>query len=81
MKYIATITSKRQFTIPADIFSKLNLREGEKMLILPEGDSLKITPVLRLVNKLAGSVEIPKRYRNLSPDKIVAKAKIEHFKK
>jgi len=81
MNYIATITSKRQFTIPADIFNKLNLHNGEKLLISPEGDYLKITPALRLVKKLAGSVGIPEKYRNLSLNEIISKAKTEHFKK
>ena len=32
MANIATITSKRQLTIPADIFKKANLKQSEKVL-------------------------------------------------
>ena len=34
-----------------------------------------------LINRLAGSVEVPKRFKKLSTDKIIEKAKKEYFKK
>ena len=81
MNYLATITSKRQLTIPADIFRSLNLKEGEKVAFIKEEDYIKVIPALRLINKLAGSVTIPKKFKNLSLEGIIKKTKEEHFKK
>ena len=39
---MATITSKRQLTIPAKIFRKLGLKEGEKVKVMEEDGSLKM---------------------------------------
>lgn len=81
MNYIATITSKRQLTIPADIFADFNLQEGEKVVISSEKDTIKITPALKLVNRLAGSIAVPERFKNLNPEEMITKAKNEHFQK
>lgn len=81
MNYMATITSKRQLTIPAAIFAALNLRDGEKVLVSTEKNAIKVSPVLQLVNHLAGSVIIPKRFQNLTSEQMVSKAKKEYFQK
>lgn len=79
MNYIATITSKRQLTIPVALFSALKLKKGEKVLVSQEDHSLKISPVVHLVRSLAGSVKIPRRFQNMTIQEIVSKAKKEHF--
>ncbi|MEN6326342.1 MAG: AbrB/MazE/SpoVT family DNA-binding domain-containing protein [Syntrophomonas sp.] len=38
-----TISSKRQITIPADIFRLLDLKEGQKLLVEVEGDRIILT--------------------------------------
>lgn len=81
MRNMATITSKRQLTIPAHVFTALNLRAGEKVLIFSENETIKIIPALRLINRLAGSVTIPKRFQGLTMEELVEKAKKEHFQK
>lgn len=81
MNYIATITSKRQLTIPAAIYAALNLKDGEKVLVSTEKNAIKISPALQLVNSLAGSVAIPKTFQNLTLEQIVKKAKKEYFGK
>jgi AbrB family looped-hinge helix DNA binding protein len=42
-----TISSKRQTTIPAEIFRLLELKEGQRLMVGVEGDriELKIRPV------------------------------------
>lgn len=81
MVYTATLTSKKQLTIPAQIFYQLNLKEGQKVIVSEKNGSIMIEPSLALVDRLAGSVKIPKRFRGLSPDKMIQKAREEHFKK
>jgi len=48
-----TVTSKGQVTIPSRLRRELNIEEGEKLLVIPEGDAIKMIPVPKL-SKLAG---------------------------
>lgn len=81
MPYLATITSKKQFTIPAQVFRQLNFQEGQKVLVSEENGSMVVEPTLALIERLSGSVKIPARFKGLSLDKIIEKAKKEHFGK
>lgn len=80
MPQLVTITSKRQLTIPVELFRQLNLAEGQQLLAYREDQALKLEPATALVEQLAGSIKIPSRYKNLSLDKIIAKAKKTRFK-
>ena len=80
MNYIATITSKRQFTILVELYQALSLREGEKVLVTREKNTINISPVMQLVNQLAGSVKVPKAYKGLSTEAMIKKAKREYFR-
>lgn len=80
MVYLATITSKRQLTIPVELYELFNLSAGEKMLMYRENKLIKMEPATSLVERLAGSVKIPERFKGLSTEKIIQKAKKEHFK-
>ena len=80
MLQTATITSKRQLTIPVKMFKSLNLQKGSKVIISLEDRILKIQPSLAIVEKLAGSVSIPPEFKNLTVDQIIQKAKEERFK-
>lgn len=75
----ATITSKRQLTIPVSIFNELGLSKVRTMIIEKDNNSLVLTPVQGLVDKLSGSVTIPKKYQGLSMDEIIENSKTEHF--
>ena len=77
----ATITSKRQLTIPVSIFNELGLSNVRTMIIEKNNDSLLLTPVKDLINKLSGSVTIPKKYQGLSMDEIIENSKTEYFEK
>jgi len=48
-----TVTSKGQVTIPSRLRRELRIVKGEKLLIVREGNAIKIIPVPKL-SKLAG---------------------------
>ena len=81
MDYVATITSKRQFTIPAVLFKRANLRSNQKVLVrLVDADRiLRVEPMKRIVDELAGSVRVPPKYKGMDIDKMIGKAKFEYF--
>lgn len=77
----ATITSKRQLTIPATIFKRMGLLEGQKVVVFEEEGMLRIESARALLDRLDGCVKVPVRFKNLPIDKIIKKAKEEYFKK
>ena len=50
---VVTVSSKGQITIPSRLRKKMNLEEGEALLITEEDGAIKIIPVPKL-SKLAG---------------------------
>jgi len=48
-----TVTSKGQITLPSQLRKELKIKEGEKLLVIREDDSIKIIPMPKL-SKLAG---------------------------
>ena len=81
MKQLATITSKRQLTIPVGIFNQLAFKEGERVVVSEEKGRMVVQSAKDLVEELAGSISIPKRFKGLSIEEIIQKAKKEYFKK
>ncbi|MEK9201066.1 MAG: AbrB/MazE/SpoVT family DNA-binding domain-containing protein [Patescibacteria group bacterium] len=81
MNYLGSITSKRQLTIPISVFNDTNFKIGQKVIIKKRGDSIMIDPASSLVEKLAGSIAVPARFKGMSPDQILSTAKSEHFQK
>ncbi len=81
MNYLATVTSKRQLTIPVDIFRLMKLSEGSKVLVSVEDKAIKIEPALALVKSLAGSVSVPKKHKGKDIDEIITMAKQRRFGK
>ena len=81
MTYTATITSKRQITLPASLFSDLNLKKGQKMTITKRGDELVMTPAISAVYRLMGSLKRPPEYANMDIDEMIEAAKNEYFAK
>jgi bifunctional DNA-binding transcriptional regulator/antitoxin component of YhaV-PrlF toxin-antitoxin module len=75
----ATITSKRQVTIPISIYKKFKLKQGQKVLVSLENNYIKIESASNLVDRLAGSVSLPKSYQKISLDKIIQTAKVNRF--
>ena len=81
MTQIATITSKNQLTLPVQFVKKLNLKTGHKVVISEENGRLILTPAVKLVEELAGSVKIPKRLYAKNLDEVIKEAKRRHFMK
>jgi len=79
MTQLATITSKKQLTLPSKVFKKAGLRIGQKVIVSEENGHLLITPAEKLVEDLAGSVSIPHRLRGEAIDRVVEDAKIRYF--
>lgn len=81
MTQLATITSKKQLTLPSEVFKKAGLRIGQKVIVSEENGHLLITPAEVLVEELAGSVKIPKRLRSKDIDQIIEESKKQYFTK
>lgn len=81
MTYTATITSKRQITLPAALFSDLGLKQGQKLVITKRGNELVMKSALDAINKLCGSVKRPVDYKDMDIDEMIEKAKYEYFSK
>ena len=80
MTQLATITSKKQLTLPSKVFKKAGLRIGQKVIVSEENGHLLITPAERLVEDLAGSVSIPARLKGGDIDKIIEFSKGKYFR-
>ncbi|HCR35613.1 hypothetical protein A2130_00810 [Candidatus Woesebacteria bacterium GWC2_33_12] len=83
MNYLATITSKRQFTIPSNLFKIVNYKPQQRLLInVVDADAglITIKPMSQLVEDMAGSVPVTSEYKNLSLNKMVEKAKDDYYK-
>ncbi len=81
MQQTATITSKRQLTIPVGLFRLAGYKEGQQVLVSRMENKLVIEPATNIVDKLAGSVGVPKKFQKLAPEKLVSQAKALHFGK
>lgn len=74
------ITSKRQITIPAKIFRRLKLQEGDALTLDTDGERVIMRKAQAFLDELAGSVSLPEKYRGMSLDTVIAKAKEEYFR-
>ena len=81
MTYTATLTGKQQLTVPAELFRRLNWEIGQKVVISENGGSLAITAARDLVDRLAGSVPMPKKFKGLSVEQILDKAIVENHQR
>ena len=80
MTQLATITSKKQLTLPSKVFKKAGLRIGQKVIVSEENGHLLITPAERLVEEIAGSVSTPARLKGGDIDKIIEFSKGKYFR-
>ncbi len=76
----ATITSKMQVTLPIKLARKVGLKSGQKIQVKEENGRLILTPMRQLVEELAGSWSLPKKWKGKDIDEIIEEAKEEHFK-
>ena len=80
MTYTATITSKRQLTIPVKLFKKINLQQGQKIVLTEENGIIKMESAIDMVNRLAGSLKLPRKYQSLSIDSVISQAKEKYWR-
>lgn len=76
----ATISSKRQITIPSIFFNHFGFSKGDLLVFKKEVDGIKIKKALDLVNEVAGSLEVPEHMKNVDIDEAIRTGKEEHFK-
>lgn len=81
MTYSATITSKGQLTIPAELFKLGKFTKGEKVSLEMGKNHLKVTSGLALIKRLAGSVKVPASLKGRDVDELIEEAKRIHFGK
>lgn len=80
MNQVATITSKKQLTIPAAIFNKIGFKIGQKVLVSEDNGHLLITPTEKLVEELAGILTVPKKWKSKSLNQVIEDSKKEYFR-
>lgn len=80
MSQTATVTSKKQLTLPAQLFRKAGFKIGQKVIVSEENGRLVLTPINKLVEELAGSVPLPKKWKGKNIDQVIKLAKDEYFK-
>lgn len=80
MTAIATITSKKQLTLPSKLFRKARFEIGQKLIVSEENGRLILTPAERLVEELAGSLSRPKKWKGKSLRQIREMSKDEYFR-
>lgn len=79
MTYTATITSKRQITLPAQLFSQMGLKTGQKLTIVAKDNEFTMSPAVSAVYKLMGILKRPKEYAGMTEDEMIEAAKNEYF--
>lgn len=77
--YLATITSKRQLTIPAKLFSELGLEAGQKLVLVKEGRRVYLETANDQLAALAGSIKTPQHLRGANLDTMIRRAKKAYF--
>lgn len=74
------ISSKRQITIPARVYAQLGLAQGDNLSIEVTQNAFVLSKSKLLLDKVAGSVRLPKEYSEKSLDQIINQAKQTYFK-
>lgn len=80
MQQMATITGKMQLTVPMKVAGKIGLKNGDKVMISDNLGKIIITPAKSLIEELAGSLSMPKKWQGKKVEQIIEDAKAEHFK-
>lgn len=75
------ISSKRQITIPVVIFNQLGLSQGDELVVKIDQNRIIMEKAELLLRDLAGSLKVPKQYKNKPIDFIIREAKKEYFAK
>jgi len=69
-----TVTSKGQITIPSKMRKEIKITEGEKLILIREGNAIKMIPLPRL-SRMAGIDK--KLFKGRKPSKEIEKMRTE----
>jgi len=58
------ISSKRQITIPVDIFNYLALNEGDRLIVNIDEGKIVMEKSQKILDEMAGSLYLPKKYKD-----------------
>lgn len=71
---IVTLSSKRQITIPAQIARRWNLKQGDGLMFIEEGDSVRVLPIKRRsLLEMRGSVKTEKPFKSIKELRRIAR--------
>lgn len=71
---VSTLTSKRQITVPSELVRRWKLKQGDGLLFLWEGDSVRVVPIRRTpLLELRGSVQPKQPFASISEIRQVAR--------
>lgn len=79
MQKTATITSKKQLTIPARVYEEAGFKYGQKVLVTVENGKMIVYPAELLIERLAGSLKTPESWRGKDTKDIISQAKEKYF--
>jgi len=74
---ISSLSSKKQITVPARLVRRWNLEQGDGLMFLEDGDSVRVLPIKRRsLLKMRGSVKPKKPIKSM--DELRQIAREEH---
>ncbi len=76
-----TVTSKRQITIPVDIFNALNLSYGDKLIVEKTNNRLVLQREQDALDDLVGSLQVSDELKKIDLDEAIRIAKYKYFSK
>ena len=80
MSHLVKLSSKRQLTIPVRVFNKY-FKVGELVTIEEKPEGIFLRRTRDLLQKLKGAVEVPARFKKMTIDELITRAKNEHFQR
>lgn len=79
MQQLVKLSSKRQITIPAELFRRLNLKQNDTLLLELNDDVLEMRKAQSVLDGLEGSIKMPETYRGKDMEFIIRDAKQKYF--
>lgn len=77
--YTATITSKRQITLPVVMFEDLKLSPGQKLTIFRKENGWVMRTAIDSLHSAMGIVKRPKKYLNMDVDEMIKLGKEKYW--
>lgn len=81
MNKIATVTSKRQITIPVALYRRAGFSDRQRLVVTEDSGKIILSSANHLINELSGSLKMPKEWNDKNLDQIIESSKKEYFAK